>query len=780
MKKLIHILLFLSTTLFSSEINNSLLGSSTGSVHGGVFTSTGWTTTSSYDAIEWEIETATYGKVSFDVSGLYASNYVFPNVGKNGDEDIHYTLFNMYDLDPENEWYGKWINGTRQWHNPYKMIAHIFGYTPGDQYKWKHGRFRLNVAAFHGGYDDDPNAFEIDYGPIEWVKDHFYHIDIEWGAGKFVYKIDGNIKVECDYSSFGKEYDPPHHALRLGSSLGCKGFGHQVPIGVTFKNFAFDRYEDKNAPSVVRYYPNKEECKLDEFISIVYDEPIKSFTASIDPPISGSFVVIGNAIVFEQKELMEKNTKYTVTAQASDAFGNTSEVRSINIATSDGYAMIVQKFGISEFVLKDRTDPIVFYGPSDSIKISCFDDGNWYKIRMAPTEIGTWTADINGERMSFECIESNLYHVKRSESNPYIFEKTTGKPWLWIGETSWRAFTSTIPFESRYKEYMDLRRSQGHTCVQSIVVSYINGDAFWSNEGGPAFDLSSGRKNYDKLNPDYYKWIDRRIEYANSIDIVPVIFITWAQEFVKFSNEQFKNYIEYLAARWSAYNIIWVISGEYNEVYSENNLSPEVWKQHGKTLYNADPYKHLISLHPSGRSSSKEFHDDSWFGFIMQQWPINYAQHITEDRQYDLPVVNAEYAYAGYHDNDDFRRGAWDIFTAGGFYTTGYYKTFAPDKGGYDIKANAAEQKAITVANNFIKSIPWWTMEPIGERKLSNGFELLYFSKNGDTVDPQDGVPVLIDTKTGTVSSGNGEHVIYVKQKDVFPPEKIGILHISE
>jgi hypothetical protein len=369
--------------------------------------------------------------------------------------------------------------------------------------------------------------------------------------------------------------------------------------------------------------------------------------------------------------------------------------------------------------------------------------------------------------------------VKRSEKNPYTFETTNGEPWAWKGETSWRAFTHLLPLESRYKDYLDLRKSQGYTCVQSIVVSYINGDAFWANEGGTAFEVHSGGKNYDKWNPGYYKWIDRRIEYANSIDMVPVILFTWAQEFVKFSDEQFKNYIEYLAARWSAYNIVWVISSEYNEVYSENNLSPEVWKQHGKTLYNADPYKHLISLHPSGRGSSKEFHAEPWFGFIMQQWPINYTQHIEEDLQYNLPVVNAEYAYAGYHDNDDVGRGAWQIFIKGGFYTAGFFHTFAPDKGGWDLEANAREQKAVQTLNEFIDTIPWWTMQPEGDR-LSNGVEFIIYNEKGHDLALPDGLVQRIDPKTGDRADPTTEHVIYISPPDNTPPMIVETIMISE
>ncbi len=783
-------LLTLTSLIISAEIVDPLAGSSTGIVKGGKFTPDGWLTTTVNDAIEWQIPTAANGTVSFDVSGLCASNSVFPNVSDNGDENMHYTLFNMYDRDPQDAWYGQWMPEAqvKQWHNPYKAVCHLFGYVSGDVWKWGHGRFRLNVSAFSGGYDDDPHAFEVEYGPMNWQRDKTYHVDLQWGNGVMTYSIDGVQLVQCDYSTFGAEYAPPFHALRLGSCLGCKGMGKgfgQVPVGITFSNFIFDRIEDETSPKLVRFSPSGEKAALDEYIVAVYDEAIKEFTPSIHPTVAGEFRLVGNSIVFEADDLMHPFTRYTIRLDnVADAAGNVADPVEMTFETFGHYTPTVQKYGIFEYVSTIRPEPVTFHGPTRSITIQPFDDGNWWKIRMAPTEPGTWTFELSGKTEQFECTPSNLYHISRSADNPYTFETTSGDPWAWKGETSWRAFTNLLPLESRYKEYIDLRFQQGYTCVQSIVVSYINGDAFWANEGGTAFELTGSGKNYDKPNPHYYRWIDRRIEYANAKGITPVIFITWAQEFVKFTDEQFLSFTEQLAARWSAYNIIWCLSGEYNEVYSENNLSPEVWKNIGSFLYNADPYKHLISLHPSGRGSSREFAGQPWFGFIMQQWPINYSQHITEDRQYNLPVVNAEYAYADYHDNDDVRTGAWDIFTAGGFYTAGFFHTFAPDKGGYDLDANKAEQQALKITNEFIDSIPWWTMRPdltVNKvQRLSNGTETVLWYKNGSDGALPIGDVIYIDTKTGEPANTAAEHIMYAFPKDDVPPDAVQNLWLEE
>src|SRR4030067_440921 len=89
---------------------------------------------------------------------------------------------------------------------------------------------------------------------------------------------------------------------------------------------------------------------------------------------------------------------------------------------------------------------------------------------------------------------------------------------------------------------------------------------------------------------------------------------------------------------------------------------------HRRTVYNSDPYDHLITYHPTGRSSCREFGNENWLGFVMQQGPY-WHDEILGDRIFNKPVVNGEYAYAGWHEDEDVRKGAWDITTAGGFFT---------------------------------------------------------------------------------------------------------------
>lgn len=822
------------------EINDPYTnGTASGSVSGGVFTSNGWKTTARTDYIQYDIETCPFGKVEFDVKGLYASNNVFPNIGynKRGEqqEDVHYTLFNMWDRDDDRSWWGKTINGIPLWHNPYKAVMHLFGYVVGDRYKWGHGRFRLNVSAFEGGYDDDPHAFEVDWGPEYWQQDSTYHFTLEWGEGAMSYYVNGKLWAKCDYSSFGEEYAPPDHSLRVGSSLGCLGFGFQVPIGITFSDFKFYRYVDDTPPQVTDYSPDDgTTVGRSPYIAIVLNEAIKLETArtafSISPNVAGTLNSAGSSIYFAPDELLPANTTFTVSLSTDlqDNAGNSLEQPfSFSFTTLPEKPTRVGKYKVFDLPIvasisaankyTDVTLKGIFRGPTQTIEIEGFwDGGNVWRVRMAPTEVGTWTYTITSPYAalqtsgSFECVESDSKgFLRKNPDHPYTFMYDDGTPWMWKGETSWRATTSVIPYEGRWKPYIDLRAEQGYNAVQHILVSYINGDAFWKNEGGYVFDLTTSGKNYDKLNPDYFKWVDVRYEYALSKGIVPVILFTWAQEFAKFTTAQFDRYAKYLVARYAAYNVIWVLSGEYDEVYVDFGMTPDIWEHHGNVVYNADPYKHPITLHPTGRSSSREFGSRPWMGLVMQQGPY-WHRDIIRDRVYQKPVVNGEYAYAGWHADEDVRIGAWECMTAGGFITAGFFNTFAPDKGGWDMESYAQQQNEVKWALAFMESTKWWAMNPHDEL-VSNGYclaipgeEYVVYSRSGGAVTinlshaTEDLMVEWLNPRTGQYSSRStvapassvtlsppftGDWVLHIGtsfNRDVEPPQPPTGLEISK
>lgn len=714
----------------NSQINDPLTGGgSLGNVSGGTFSAQGWKTGSEFDYIQYNIPTASAGVVEFDVTGLFASNVVFPN--KNFDkygtpaegENVHYQLFGMWDRDDPPGWFG-----VTQWHNPYKCHIHIYGYVPGDLYKWRHMKLRLNVAAFSGGYEDDPHAFEDPIlGPFEWEQSHIYHHRIEWGAGHMRWWMDGVLLRDCDYSSFGAEYAPPQHSIRIGSGYLCavRCGGYAAPVGITYSNFKFSPSTDTTVPTVIEVEPKSGSTGVpqDTDLLITSSEPISGGTVTATPPFSFSLTSVGNTLWLQKSELLSAETRYTVTVSgASDAAGNVMPTFSTTFTTGPASRIVCKQWSVYEVVIQTAEKPASAYSVSFQgvftaadgtvLSVPGFWDGERiFKIRMMPTKLGQWTYTTTGglpelnSAGGFLCLEgAEPGHIRTSG---YHFEFQNGELFPWLGDTSWRGFTATIPYNSRWKSVIDLRAAQGYTVIQCIINSYINGLGFWRNEGGTCFDESGQAKNYDKLNPAYFRWIDKRLEYARAHGIYPALVFSWAQEYLNFSTEQYKEFCKYIVARYSAYPVFWVLCGEYDEIVADSNRPTNEFDDIGAYVYSVDPYKHPISLHPTGRSSSIEFAERPWYGFTMQQTPY-YSVAVAQDRKAGKPVVNAEprYFYPADQDQGDnaqSRIGLWQIICAGGFYTSGFFTTYAPDKGGYDLAALPEEQRWVEVLNKVVR-----------------------------------------------------------------------------
>ncbi len=771
---------FSQTVTLTLEINEPLTdGKTIGIRNGGVFTSQGWKTRELTDFIQYNIVTCPAGQIEFDFQGIGASNDVFPLYIKdaNGntiENSVHYSIFNMWDRDEQELWWGKSPKGIRQWHNPWKCVIHLYGYTPGDRWKWRHGKLRLNVCAFEGGYDDDPHAFEDPaWGPIDWAIDHVYHFKLVWGEGRMQLFIDNVLQREWDYSSFGCEYAPPQHSIRIGSGIDVNNRtgAYQVPLNVTYSNFKFYRFTDVTPPRVVDFDPKDDGqgVSVDSDIIVFFSEPMDTVATksafSITPPVAGQIKWVGNSLYLKRAGLLQPSTTYTVrvSTAAIDRAGLPLEEAFVRqFRTISNVPAVVKKYDIFEVPLvatglgnRNKYTQVslkgTFQGPTATITIDGFWDGDdVWKVRMTPTEVGRWSYQITSSEPtlnasgSFECIDSDAKgFIRVNPTRPHTFMYEDGTPWPWIGDTAWRGYISVISYDGRWKQLVDLRAQQGFTAIQSIVVSYIRGAAFWSNEGGPCFAFSGDIKDYDQLNPFYFRWIDKRIEYALSKGIVPVMFFTWAQEYVKFSDRQFERFLRYLVSRYAAYNVVWIICGEYTEVPVDfPGRSTSEFDYWGRLIKQIDPYNHLVSLHPSGRKSSREFGDRPWMDFISHQHYL--ASEITADRIYNKPVVNLEppYFYPPEEGgpSEDHRKILWEIITAGGFYTSGFYTTYAPDKGGWDLDALAEEQQWVSFLNKFIDRIPLSEMEPHHEWTLTGqliakpGEEYLAYHRNGGEV----------------------------------------------
>lgn len=345
----------------------------------------------------------------------------------------------------------------------------------------------------------------------------------------------------------------------------------------------------------------------------------------------------------------------------------------------------------------------IFTAPSGKeMRLAGFwDGGQIWRVRFAPTERGTWNYRIESNDAelatsgTFEAINSNRRgFVRVSKTRPSGFEYSDGTPFLLMGDTNWDGMSDGVGFDPRFKNYIKLRAAQGFNAYHAMVVN--NRYDYGRNEGGESFVMfDSETRDHNRVNPQFFQWVDRRVAYADSAGMVSILFFTWSEEIHKMSTEQYERLALYIVSRCAAYNVFWVLAGDYQAYFYE----PPVYRQVGAAVAQADPFDHPISIHPADGFVNREFANEPWLSYLMHQLRDAgefLADTVRFDRVYSKPVVNGEYGYHvpesvhPYHgirtDANFTRTGAWSIFAAGGYFVAGFKHTFFDPNGhyGYD------------------------------------------------------------------------------------------------
>jgi len=384
-----------------------------------------------------------------------------------------------------------------------------------------------------------------------------------------------------------------------------------------------------------------------------------------------------------------------------------------------------------------------------------WDGGQIWKLRVSPDIQGKWSYNIsstdnylNGISGKFKCEKSTCKgSIRNMKGFPHHFQYQNGEKMWFMGETAWALFTDNHEEKhnrSSVEHYLKTRASQGFNAVHSMLLS----EAGWGNSGGMPFI------NMEKqiLNPDYWKEVDRRIAYANEQGLIAGLVLAWGDKNKKVpfpwrlfpDIEKRKHYARYIAARYSAYNVYFIVSGEWHaEIRTRQGSKKKIKSEFieiGNALTKADPHGRMIGIHPmDSGGSTREFNDADWMSFgDYQQNYLNLHTHILESRKFNKPVINSEYGYYLRDSNGDgipdksnstslesMRFASWDIIMAGGYLITGFGTTYFGgyrDPGPFDINAskNNDWERQIGIIKKFFTGIDWWKLEPHDELLTSN------------------------------------------------------------
>jgi hypothetical protein len=341
--------------------------------------------------------------------------------------------------------------------------------------------------------------------------------------------------------------------------------------------------------------------------------------------------------------------------------------------------------------------------------------GQKWTVRFAPPAPGVYdysvqstdatNADLNGQRGrvtitpyrgSNELLRRGNFHVS---TNKRHFEHADGTPFFWLGDTWWTALSDRLSWDG-FKTLTADRKAKGFTVVQIVGGLIPAGeerppsDPGFCNEGGCVYD-----PQYDRINPQYFDYADRRIGHLVDNAIVPAIVGAWRQMGREIGADKLEKHWRYLIARYGAYPVFWIIGGEVSflprDTASINatlvrNARTELvaWEEVTRYVRSIDPYQHPRTVHESNPPFHGGFQDLSLTDFDLifpshAGWPTvatSVAQlNLLYARKVSKPAVIGEIGYEGLggeHLHDFQRMAFWlSMLNGAAGYTYGTIET---------------------------------------------------------------------------------------------------------
>jgi hypothetical protein len=357
-----------------------------------------------------------------------------------------------------------------------------------------------------------------------------------------------------------------------------------------------------------------------------------------------------------------------------------------------------------------------------------WDGGRSWKFRFSPDEMGTWNwkctsndAGLNGKRGAFVVgSSSNHGGIIQHPDYPHHMTYQDGTPFWWVGDTAWKLFAD-IPDENHdkntVKKYIDSRARQGFNVVHSV----LSIDHAWESNQN------------DKVNPEYWREVDRRVAYLNKKGITAGLVLAWGKdnspELFWRDWESFESHADrlryalYAVGRYAAYNVYFVISGEFEEADSVD------FDALGLAIAQNDPHHRMIGIHAV--KSARKFADRPWMSFAdYQQNKKDAYQFVLQARDHKKPVINAENTYYLHDRNQDgvvdsifnkipdARYLTYDIVMAGGDFVTGFAATYIGGLrypatfDGMDSPKYDVWEETISHVKKFFTRLEWWKLSP--------------------------------------------------------------------
>ena len=306
-----------------------------------------------------------------------------------------------------------------------------------------------------------------------------------------------------------------------------------------------------------------------------------------------------------------------------------------------------------------------------------YDGSNVYLLRVNPDEAGDWSFLTYSDMKELSGLTFNIIVSKSADTNqhgpvavsvknPAKFEYADGKPYFMQAfELDWLFAvdadnTGDIP---NTKMLIDTI-SDYH--FNQIIMNVFAYDVDWKKDpslkkeydyGSPdiyPFGGTNFKPDFSTLNTDFFRRLDRVIEYLQSKRIIAHLMIyVWNKEvnWPPMYSEADNRYFEYVIKRYEGYpNIIWDIS---KEALSYGRCDMNYVTDRIQRVRNLDAYKRLLTVHDYRYC---ERYPDQVDFISIQYWGTDLYEKMLAigEKHNGEPIFNIE--HGGYE------KGAYEVF----------------------------------------------------------------------------------------------------------------------
>lgn len=217
-------------------------------------------------------------------------------------------------------------------------------------------------------------------------------------------------------------------------------------------------------------------------------------------------------------------------------------------------------------------------------------------------------------------------------TNTYLITKKDGKPFFWLGDTSWELFHRLTRKETI--QYLNTREKQRFNVIMAAALAELDGLRKPNLYGDIPFkDLETlewattpGNNPNNSEEYDYWDHMDFVIREAAKRNLYIGLLPTWGDKVAYewgdgpmiFNNnpEGAYNYTKKLAERYKKqWNIIWILGGDRPAVYQREGREHDdrpVWRAMAKAIEEVYGYDVFITYHPGWPETSVYFQNEEW------------------------------------------------------------------------------------------------------------------------------------------------------------------------